>query len=56
MLRDIAWCLSNFMKGEISPPFELIAPAVPALIRAMQRTDIDAAVVDIVWGLYYFTQ
>ena len=56
MLRDIAWCLSNFKKGEISQPFELIARAVPALVRAMQRTDIDAAGVDIVWGLYYFTQ
>ena len=54
-LRNVAWCLSNFMKGKVAPHHDLVAPAVPALIRALQRTEQDVVINDIVWGLSFFT-
>ena len=54
-LRNVAWCLSNFMKGKVAPPLDLILPAVPALIRALQRTEQDVVILDVIWGLSFLT-
>jgi len=55
-LRNISWCLSNFMKGLKPPHFPHVALGVPALIRAIQRTDMDVVINDIIWGISFFTQ
>ena len=56
MIRNLSWCLSNFMKGKRRAPFEQIAPGVPALVRALQRTEQADVINDIIWGLSFFTQ
>ena len=54
-MRNLAWCLSNFMKGDEPPHFPHVVPGIPALVRALQRTDVDEVINDIVWGLSHFT-
>ena len=44
------------MKGNVPPAFELVAPGVPALVRALIRTQNEQAINDITWGLSFFTQ
>ena len=55
-LRNIAWCLANFMKGDQPPNLQLVAPAVPSLVRALLRSTRSDVLNDIVWGLSFFTQ
>ena len=55
-MRNIAWCLSNFMKGDDLPDIELILPGVPSLVRALHRSTREETINDIMWGLSYFTQ
>ena len=54
-MRNLAWCLANMLKGERQAQIELIAPSIPALARALIRTENDNVVNDIVWGFSYFT-
>ena len=44
------------MKGQSLPVLEHIAPAVPALIRVMQKTERDIVINDISWGFSFLTQ
>jgi hypothetical protein len=44
------------MKGKIPPQLAQVAPGLPALVRALQRTDMDVVINDIIWGLSFFTQ
>lgn len=55
-MRNMAWCLSNFVKGQEEPELAHVAQGIPALVRALERTDQDEVINDIVWGLSYFTQ
>ena len=55
-MKNVSWCLANMLKGERQAPIELIAPSIPALARAIMRTENDSVVNDIVWGFSYFTQ
>ena len=55
-MRNISWCLANFMKGERPPPEQILAPCVPSLIRALQRTQNNVVITDIMWGLSFFTK
>ena len=34
-LRNVSWCLSNFMKGKEPPKLAAVAPGLPALVRAL---------------------
>jgi len=36
--------------------FHQIAPAIPSLLWALQRTESDEVIKDIAWGLSFFTQ
>lgn len=54
-LRNVAWCLSNFMKGDSLPPIELNLPAIPSLVRALQRSTRNDIINDIIWGLSFGT-
>jgi len=44
------------MKGEESPKYELIAPAIPSLARALMRSDMDEVITDISWGFSFLTR
>ena len=55
-LRNTAWCLANLMKGDSPAEFQIIAPVVPSLVRAMIRTGSNEVLKDVAWGLSYFTQ
>ena len=55
--RNIAWCLSNFMKGDDHPPdLQIVAPAVPSLVRTLIRSTRKEILSDIIWAFSYFTQ
>lgn len=55
--RNIAWCLSNFMKGDDHPPdLQIVAPAVPSLVRTLIRSSRKEILSDIIWAFSYFTQ
>lgn len=55
-MRNISWCLSNFMKGDELPKYELVAPAIPALVRALQRTELEEVITDVTWGFSFITR
>ena len=55
-MRNISWCLANFMKGDELPQYELVAPGIPALIRALQRTELEEVIVDVTWGFSFITR
>ena len=55
-MRNISWCLANFMKGDELPQYELVAPAIPALVRALQRTELEEVIIDVTWGFSFITR
>lgn len=55
-MRNISWCLANFMKGEEPPSYDLILPAIPALVRAIIRTGMDEVLADVSWGFSFISR
>ena len=54
--RNIAWCLSNFMKGDDHPPdLQIVAPAVPSLVRTLIRSSMTEILTNILHALTRFT-
>ena len=55
-MRNISWCLANFLKGDRLPRYELVAPSISALARALMRTQLEEVITDVIWGFSFITR
>jgi len=54
MMRNATWTLSNLCRGKPPPPFEMVAPGLPALAQLIHNTDIEV-LTDACWALSYLS-
>jgi importin subunit alpha-1 len=53
-VRNVAWTISNCLRGKPAPPIEVIRLSLPMLARLLYSEDIET-LVDALWALSYFT-
>jgi hypothetical protein len=55
MLRNATWTISNLCRGKPPPRWELIAPALPALVQLIHQVD-EEVLIDACWALSYMSE
>jgi len=55
LLRNATWTVSNLCRGKPPPRWELIAPALPALVSLIHQLD-EEVLVDACWALSYMCE
>ena len=53
-VRNVAWTISNCLRGKPAPPIEVIRLSLPMLARLLYSEDTET-LVDALWALSYFT-
>jgi importin subunit alpha-1 len=52
--RTVVWAISNCCRGKPPPPWELVAPALPALAASSQTSDAEL-LGNTMWALSYLS-
>lgn len=53
-LRNITWAISNFCRGDPSPPLEMVGPTLSVLRNLIKSKD-EALLIDACWALSYLS-
>ena len=55
LIRNTAWCLSNFFRGKPIPNLEFVKVALPTLYDMLVNVTDEEALSDILWAFSYLT-
>jgi len=53
--EDFVWAISNLVRGNPLPEFQVVSPLAPILIEALKIETNEQKLIDALWGLSYMS-